>query len=229
MSTKAASVFLDNKVELLVLGWIRMSIENKLDHVPIECKLICKDFFGPLIDSKILKMKEKTLLTHYVKEQTKQAWNWKLIYRATEHGFKKENFYKYCQDKGNTVVIVHNEENWIYGGYTPCKWKYNQEQDVKYGKDESLTSFLFVLRSTLEDGLQMLKLKEQAMDKAVSYRENTAFDFGCNDFFLFQGIVYCWEVDCCYEKYDMANDTVYNFGGTNTRCIPNEIEIFELY
>ena len=59
---------------------------------------------------------------------------------------KKDDFYKYCKDKSNTVVIVHNEHNQIFGGYTPCKWANNTESTIKYGKDKTLTTFLYILR-----------------------------------------------------------------------------------
>lgn len=219
MTTKMASTLLQCRVELLVMGWIRLFIEDKVENIPVECKLICKDFFGALIDSKILKIDEENLLLKYIKQQTKQDWSWKLIYRGTEQGFCKEDFYEHCQDKGNTVVIVHNEEDRVIGGYTPCKWVYNQDNDTKFAKDETLTSFLFVLRPIS----QMMKLKTLRMDNAVSYRRTTAFDFGCNDFFFYSQGVYTWLNDCCYEG--CHGMTGMQFG----HFIPTEIEIFQLY
>ena len=48
------------------MGYIRLFIENKVENIPIECKLICKDFFGGLIDTKILTMNEECLLLNFV-------------------------------------------------------------------------------------------------------------------------------------------------------------------
>ena len=222
-----------NRVQLLVLGWIRLFIEKKIKDIPIEIKLVCKEFFGSFIDSKIVSIKEETLLLSYVRNQTKQNWNWKLIYRGTEHGFGREDFYDKCKDKGNTVVIVHNEYDQVFGGYTPCKWikcqsyRSSYSSDDDHAKDLGLTSFLYILRTTFELGPRLFKLKADKKDTAVAYYYNTAFDFGCNDFYLFDKEVWTELPDCCYEWYD-TKETVY-LGGESDSAKPKEIEIFELY
>ena len=115
----------ENIVKLLIMGLMRSFIKNKhkLDDILIEIKLVCKKVFCTLIDPKILKMEEERSLLQYIKQQTKKDWNWELIYRASEHGFKRDDFYKYCKDKSNTVVIVYNNYEQTFGGYAPCKWK----------------------------------------------------------------------------------------------------------
>ena len=205
-----------NRVELLVMGWIRLLIENKVNNIPTECKLICKDFFGALIASKILQPEDENILLTYIKQQTQYHWNWKLIYRASENGFEKHNFYKHCQDKANTVVIIHNnQENQVYGGYTPCPWKNNQESKNKWGKDESLTTCIFILRTKAKHGPQLLKLKKAKIEKAVSYRNNTAFDFGCNDFYLFEGAIHSFGKgdNCCFDWDNIKDSTTHLNGG----------------
>ena len=49
-------------------------------------------------------------------------YDWKLIYKASEHGFKREEFHKYCDDKGPTLVVVKSSGGWIFGGYTTQSW-----------------------------------------------------------------------------------------------------------
>ena len=72
------------------MGYIRLFIEYKVKNIPTECKLICKDFFGALIDTKILTLNEQNLLLKYIKQQTKQDWNWEIIYRGVKMGLKRE-------------------------------------------------------------------------------------------------------------------------------------------
>ena len=232
---------LKNLVELLVLGWIRLFIENKVDNIPTECKLICKDFFGALIDTKILKMNEEGLLLQFLAQQTKRyIWDWKLLYRATEHGFKKEDFCKQCRDKGNTVVIVHNNADQVFGGYTPCKWIYNDNQvetstNQSWSADEKLSSFLFILRTMkgFNHEPRLFKLKEDAKDKAICHLNNTAFDFGCNDFFYFQEKTYSNNMNCCYEWYESDEccyDLLEGVEDINYQDKkPKEIAIYQLY
>ena len=47
---------------------------------------------------------------------------WKLIYRASEHGYTAESFHEYCDDKGPTLVVIKSSEGWIFGGYTTRSW-----------------------------------------------------------------------------------------------------------
>ena len=49
-------------------------------------------------------------------------YNWKLIYRASEHGYTAKSFHEYCDDKGPTLVIIKSSEGWIFGGYTTQSW-----------------------------------------------------------------------------------------------------------
>ena len=219
-------VVLKDRVELLVLGYIRLFIEKEVENIPIECKFICKDFFGGLIDSKILKMDEESLLLTFIKQQTQSDWNWKLIYRGSENGYKRDDFYKHCQNKGNTVVIVHNSTNHVFGGYTPCEWIKN-DHSVEYGTDKTLSTFLFSLRSTSKNVARIFKLKYSAMDKAVSYHDNTAFDFGHNDFYLYREEVATEKNGCCFEWYDTNQRGFLN--GKTAYSKPKEIEIHQLY
>ncbi|KAK8809633.1 hypothetical protein WA158_000576 [Blastocystis sp. Blastoise] len=67
------------------------------------------------------------------KELTKPFMNWlgkekiwKLLFRASEHNYSKNEFHKYCDDKGETVTIIkhigHNNHINIFGGYTDQSW-----------------------------------------------------------------------------------------------------------
>ncbi len=49
-------------------------------------------------------------------------YQWKLIYRASEHGYSAESFHNYYDDKGPTLVIIKSSEVWIFGGYTTQSW-----------------------------------------------------------------------------------------------------------
>ena len=49
-------------------------------------------------------------------------YQWKLIYRASEHGYTAKSFHNYCDDKGPTLIIIKSSEGWIFGGYTTQSW-----------------------------------------------------------------------------------------------------------
>ena len=49
-------------------------------------------------------------------------YKWKLIYRASEHGYTAESFHEYCDDKGPTLIVIKSSGGWIFGGYTTQSW-----------------------------------------------------------------------------------------------------------
>ena len=51
-------------------------------------------------------------------------YKWRLLYRASEHGYTATSFHECCDDvKGPTLVIIKSNEGWIFGGYTTQSWK----------------------------------------------------------------------------------------------------------
>ena len=59
----------------------------------------------------------------FLKEWLGNEYKWKLIYRASEHGYTAESFHEYCDDKGPTLVVIKSSGGWIFGGYTTQSWK----------------------------------------------------------------------------------------------------------
>ena len=49
-------------------------------------------------------------------------YEWKLLYRASEHGYTTSSFHEYCDDKKPTLVVIKSSEGWIFGGYTTESW-----------------------------------------------------------------------------------------------------------
>ena len=48
---------------------------------------------------------------------------WKLLYRASEHGYTGSLFHEYCNNKGLTLIVIKSSGGWIFGGYTTQSWK----------------------------------------------------------------------------------------------------------
>ncbi len=49
-------------------------------------------------------------------------YNWKLIYRASEHGYTASSFHECCNDKEPTLIVIKSSGGWIFGGYTTQSW-----------------------------------------------------------------------------------------------------------
>ena len=45
-----------------------------------------------------------------------------LIYRASINGFSPSDFHSFCDGKSNTVTIIKNNLNYVFGGYTAVAW-----------------------------------------------------------------------------------------------------------
>ena len=47
---------------------------------------------------------------------------WKLLYRATQHGFKSKDFHSKCDGSSKTLTIVRTTNGYVFGGYTEAQW-----------------------------------------------------------------------------------------------------------
>ena len=45
-----------------------------------------------------------------------------LLYRATRDGFTTKSFHDRCDGKENTVTVVRNNLNFVFGGFTSARW-----------------------------------------------------------------------------------------------------------
>ncbi len=91
----------------------------KLDDYQKEEIISC--FYNPLI------MTSSNILDNIIYEKFLQKWtgnyNWKLIYRASEHRYTAESFHECCDNvNGPTLIIIKSSLGWIFGGYTTQSW-----------------------------------------------------------------------------------------------------------
>ncbi len=45
-----------------------------------------------------------------------------LLYHAGSHDFSVKKFHELCDGLPNTLVIIRNDKDKVYGGYTPVPW-----------------------------------------------------------------------------------------------------------
>ena len=63
-----------------------------------------------------------------------------LLYRATRDGFAAQTFHTRCDGKTNTITIIKNNLNCVFGGYASASWNSSNQ----YINDPN--AFLFSLR-----------------------------------------------------------------------------------
>ena len=49
-------------------------------------------------------------------------YDWKLLYRSSEHDYRAKSFHECCDDKGPTLIVIKSSGGWIFGGYTTQSW-----------------------------------------------------------------------------------------------------------
>ncbi len=86
-------------------------------------------------DSLILTIEESVSLVETTKSTTGI-----LLYRATRDGFSSQAFHLKCDGKGNTITIIKNNLNYVFGGYASSAWN----SSGSYITDPN--AFLFSLR-----------------------------------------------------------------------------------
>ena len=70
----------------------------------------------------------------------KKFLNGFLLYRATRDGFSAKEFHSKCDNRENTVTIIKNNLNFVFGGYTAATWN----SAVNFISDPK--TFIFSLR-----------------------------------------------------------------------------------
>ena len=59
----------------------------------------------------------------------------------SENGSKSEDFHKYCDNKGPTLILIKTTKNKIFGGFSPLSW--NNKGGDQF--DKSKQTFIFSL------------------------------------------------------------------------------------
>ncbi len=98
---------------------------NEMNMIGIELSDDNVRIIRGCFDPRLLRGSTILLDTQYDKffqEWLGNEYKWKLIYRASEHGYSAESFHHYCDDKGPTLVVIKSSGGWIFGGYTTQSW-----------------------------------------------------------------------------------------------------------
>lgn len=85
-------------------------------------------FFGRLLNQEALSLSDSVILTPELSKQLlklcefSEKFQFKLIYRGSEHGFETANFYSKCKGHAKTLTIIKDTTGSIFGGYLPISW-----------------------------------------------------------------------------------------------------------
>jgi hypothetical protein len=110
---------LENKINSLTERII--SLENKLEKLESKKTL---NLYGT--SGKILK-KEDDFQELFSFISNGNERHFRLLYSPTSDTNTKEDFHKYCDNKGSTIVLVETSNGRRFGGFTSLSWKSNDQ------------------------------------------------------------------------------------------------------
>ena len=67
--------------------------------------------------------------------------NMELIFRGTRDGMTNTSFFNKCANQGQTIILIKNDKDYIFGGYASEPWKNNTNGSLESAPE----SFLFTL------------------------------------------------------------------------------------
>ena len=71
-----------------------------------------------LVDTQLVNQQYDAKLREWIGND----YQWRLIYRASEHEYTASSFHECCNDKGPTLIVIKSSGGWIFGGYTTQSW-----------------------------------------------------------------------------------------------------------
>ena len=131
-----------------------------LENIKKFGKLNCLDNNNQLFKSTIIKddINKQNSINKWIKEKINKNINkFELIFKMSENGSKSEDFHKYCDNKGPTLILIKTTKDKIFGGFTPLNWDNKKE----YIYDKSTQTFIFSLN--LMKKFDMINKKEKAI------------------------------------------------------------------
>ncbi len=150
-----------------------------------------------------------------------------LLYRATRDGFDSQAFHSKCDGKRNTITIIKNNLNYVFGGYASSAWS----SSGNFINDPN--AFLFSLR---RDGVSFkdkftVKFAEFALYGHSSYGPSFGYNGIC---ILNESNTNTRSYSNFGNSYNLPDGYIYGgnardyFAGHWNKWITTEIEVYQI-
>ena len=151
-----------------------------------------------------------------------------LLYKATRDGFTVNAFHSRCDNVANTVTVIRNEFNFVFGGFTAARWI----GAAIWIADP--TAFIFSLRRN--GGLTNYKLPIQSTQVNYAINGNPIYGpvfGGGNDLIIVNQSNIIAGSNCNIDSYTQPNypsgSNRTTFLGGNRNWLTTEIEVYQLF
>ncbi|XP_062522752.1 uncharacterized protein LOC134197438 [Corticium candelabrum] len=141
-------------------------IIDKLND-PMDSQSAVQPVASEFTSSTLMNTEDKRVLLSWLSVKM----NWRLIYKASRDGFRAADFHRCCDNKGETISVIHTTGGYLFGGYTDVPWTSGGTWK------SSSQSFLFAFRSSAL-GNTPVKATVVNSDNAVSHRSGYCCTFG---------------------------------------------------
>eukprot|EP01083_Nonionella_stella_P151953 486379_1 len=220
-----------------------------------EIRSLCLKFIGLNIDSQILSVSTQQDLwqlfsSHFNHKIYHNILSMSLLYSATQQTFNRYLFFKMVNDKKNIVILIKNEHNHIFGGYSSIgmpdgdikypavllrryRWLIKKAKWYYYGGQPPLISsylcdpksFIFCVQSHLHSKPVIFQRRIGGIQRDIGVYYDTCFEFGIQDLMLLNFPLY-WKRDKLLPKSILMNANYYRFDasqfGSRTEYQSNE-------
>ena len=110
----------------------------------------------------------------------------KLLYRGSRDGFKAKTFHEKCNNKGETLVIIKSNNDYIFGGYTEIDWDNTLWNGIVGEKNNSRrdgkgNEFVFTLKNPHNIPPCKFNMKKEWLNHSICCDGRRGPIFGCND------------------------------------------------
>jgi hypothetical protein len=154
-----------------------------------------------------------------------QTKSFRLLWRGSRDGFKAEAFHRRCDGHANTITIIKDTHNNVFGGFTPVVWSARTSPPYEI-PDLSGLSFIFAFSKPDTSRPSIFPLRPSEQVRAIFSRSTFGPRFGVADILISN--------DCNVGgSHTSESGRVYDVSGSSGLLktplfVVQEIETFEI-
>ena len=217
----------------------RASIKDILEKAKSYLEKNCINFESNILGNNNDYKKNLIQWLEKPNQDNKNIKDIKLLYRGSRDNFKARTFHEKCDNKGETLVIIKSDKDFIFGGYTEISWD-STTWNGKIGEPNNArrngkgNEFVFTLKNRHNISPSKFNMKKEWLNHSICCDKNFGPIFGCNDIRIEDD---CNTRDNSFSFYDFKpgeycfNDTTGKkrllFTGEKTFKV-KEIEVYNI-
>ena len=168
----------------------------------------------------------------YLYSMTQPFSNAVLLYRASRDGFTVKAFHDRCDGRENTVTIIRNNLNFVFGGFTAARWSSTS------GYIADPNAFIFSLRRNGTLSNYKLPIYSSFVNYAIYGHSSHGPTFGRFDYGYDISIIdqsnldtgsYSWILSYMPPTYPSGSDRWSFLAGGNRTWLTTEIEVYQIF